>query len=115
MSEFRVAGGDSVDHATYQIVRVYVVTQGIAAGKYLMDPKTRELRYVLDPGIGGRIREYHGRSIPRLESPKATIMGLITDGILTRQLPWALVLLGVFIPIPLELVGEHGRAGSGGG
>src|SRR5207237_1353180 len=58
LSGFRIAGGDSVDQATYQVVRVYVVTQGVAAGKYLMDPATRQLRYVLDPGIGGRIRDY---------------------------------------------------------
>src|SRR5205814_2324625 len=56
MARFRIAGSDSVDHATYQVVRVYVVTDGVAAGKYLMDPKSRELRYVLDPGIGGRSR-----------------------------------------------------------
>jgi hypothetical protein len=105
MSGFRVAGGDSVDHATYQVVRVYVLTQGVAAGKYLMDPATHELRYVLDPGIGGRIRDFHGRAIPRLDSPKATIMALITDGILTHKLPWALVLLGVFITIAIELMG----------
>src|SRR5437868_7805802 len=105
MSGFRLAGGDSVDHATYQVVRVYVVTQGVVAGKYLMDPATHELRYVLDPGIGGRIRDYHGRVIPRLDSPKATIMALITDGILTHKLPWALVLLGAFITIAIELMG----------
>src|SRR6267143_1286851 len=105
MSGFRVAGSTSQDPASYQVVRVYVVTEGVAAGKYLMDPATRELRYVLDPGIGGRIREYHGRSIPRLDSPKATIMALITDGILTHKLPWALVLLGVFITIAIELMG----------
>src|SRR5207302_7777560 len=90
MSSFRVAGGDSVDRATYQVVRVYVVTQGVAAGKYLMDPATHQLRYVLDPGIVGRIRDFGGRVIPRLDSPKATIMALITDGILTHKLPWAL-------------------------
>jgi len=105
MSGFRIAGSKSQDSASYQVVRVYVVTEGVAAGKYLMDPATRELRYVLDPGIGGRIREYHGHSIPRLDSPKATIMALITDGILTHKLPWALVLLGVFITIAIELMG----------
>ncbi len=105
MSGFRVAGSTSQDSASYHVVRVYVVTEGVAAGKYLMDPATRELRYVLDPGIGGRIREYHGRTIPRLDSPKATIMALITDGILTHKLPWALVLLGVFITIAIELMG----------
>ena len=105
MSGFRIAGSDSVDRATYQVVRVYVVTDGVAAGKYLMDPPTRELRYVLDPGIGGRVHEYRGKTIPRLDSPKATIMALITDGILTHKLPWVLVLLGVFITIAIELMG----------
>jgi OPT oligopeptide transporter protein len=105
MTGFRIAASDSVDHATYQVVRVYVVTEGVAAGKYLMDPATHELRYVVDPGIGGRIHEYHGRTIPRLDSPKATIMALIADGILTHKLPWVLVLLGVFITIAIELMG----------
>jgi len=105
MSGFRIAGTDSIDHATYQVVRVYVITEGVAAGKYLMDPSTHELRYVLDPGIGGRIHDYHGKGIPRLDSPKATIMALITDGILTHKLPWVLVLLGVFLTIAIELMG----------
>src|SRR5881409_836771 len=94
ISGFRIPGGDSTDRGTYQVVRVYVVTEGVAAGKYLMDPPSRELRYVLDPGIGGRVHEYRGKTIPRLDSPKATIMALITDGILTHKLPWVLVLLG---------------------
>ena len=105
MSGFRLAGSDSVDQNTYQVVRVYVITEGVAAGKYLMDPATHELRYVLDPGIGGRVHEFQGRVIPRLDSPKATIMALVTDGILTHKLPWALVLLGVFITIAIELMG----------
>ena len=105
MSGFRIAGTDSMDHATYQVVRVYVITEGVAAGKYLMDPNTHELRYVLDPGIGGRIHDYRGKTIPRLDSPKATIMALITDGILTHKLPWVLVLLGVFLTIAIELMG----------
>src|ERR1043166_2302044 len=105
MSGFRIAASDSVDRATYQVVRVYVVTEGVAAGKYLMDPATHELRYVIDPGIGGRIHEYRGKTIPRLDSPKATIMALIADGILTHKLPWVLVLLGVFVTIAIELMG----------
>src|SRR5436309_2726587 len=105
VSGFRIAGSDSVDRASYQVVRVYVVTEGVAAGKYLMDPTTHELRYVLDPGIGGRVHDYRGKPIPRPDSPKATIMALITDGILTHKLPWALVLLGVFITIAIELMG----------
>ncbi|HMA43586.1 MAG TPA: oligopeptide transporter, OPT family [Gemmatimonadales bacterium] len=105
MAGFHVAGGDSIDAATYPVARVYVQTGNVPPGKYLVDPATHAIRYVVDPGIGGRIREYSGRSLPRLDSPKATLMALITDGILTRRLPWGLVLIGVFLAIALELAG----------
>src|SRR2546423_1843443 len=78
MSSFRVAGGDSVDRATYQVVRVYVVTQGVAAGKYLMDPATHQLRYVLDPGIGGRIRDYCGPGPPPPPFPQKPPLAPLT-------------------------------------
>jgi uncharacterized oligopeptide transporter (OPT) family protein len=32
-------------------------------------------------------------------------MALITDGILTQRLPWALVLIGVFLALAIELMG----------
>jgi uncharacterized oligopeptide transporter (OPT) family protein len=32
-------------------------------------------------------------------------MALVTDGILTRKLPWGLVLIGVFLTIAIELMG----------
>ena len=105
VSGFRVAGGETTDTATYGVVRVYVPTENVLPGKYLMDPATRELRYVVDPGIGGRIREFEGRTLTRLDSPKATLMALITDGILTQRLPWALVLIGMFLAIAIELMG----------
>ncbi|MEX2155533.1 MAG: oligopeptide transporter, OPT family [Gemmatimonadales bacterium] len=105
MSGFRVAGGERTDSTSYQVIRVYAETQGVPAGKYLIDPATREIRYVVDPGIGGRIREFEGRTLTRLDSPKATLMALITDGILTHRLPWALVLIGMFISIAIELMG----------
>jgi putative OPT family oligopeptide transporter len=105
MSHFGVGGTDSIDNNSYQIIRVYVETQGVPPGKYLIDPASREIRYVVDPGIGGRIHEYRGHELKRLDSPKATLMALITDGILTHKLPWALVLIGVFLTIAIELMG----------
>src|SRR5256886_231616 len=105
MSGFTVGGSDSVDTRSYQVVRVYVETQGVPPGKYLVDPASHAIRYLVDPGIGGRVREYHGRELKRLGSPKATLMALITDGILTHRLPWALALIGVFLSIALELAG----------
>ena len=105
MSGFGIGGTDSIDANTYQVVRVYLQTQGVPPGKYLVDPASHEIRYVVDPGIGGRFREYAGRELKRLDSPKATLMALITDGILTHRLPWALVLIGVFLTIAIELMG----------
>lgn len=105
MSGFRIAGGETTDSATYQVIRVYAPTHSVLPGKYLIDPSSREIRYVVDPGIGGRIREFEGRTLTRLDSPKATLMALITDGILTQRLPWALVLIGMFISIAIELMG----------
>jgi hypothetical protein len=105
MTHFGIGGTDSIDNNSYQVIRVYVETQGVPPGKYLVDPAAHEIRYVVDPGIGGRIREYRGHELKRLDSPKATLMALITDGILTHKLPWGLVLIGVFLTIAIELMG----------
>src|SRR6202035_5888158 len=39
------------------------------------------------------------------DAPKATLMSYIIKGILNRQLPWGLVLLGVMIAVVLEMSG----------
>src|SRR3989442_81032 len=57
MSHFGIGGTDSIDNNAYQVIRVYVQTQGVPPGKYLVDPASHEIRYVVDPGIGGRIPE----------------------------------------------------------
>jgi hypothetical protein len=93
------------DGREWDVVRVNLPTQGIQPGKYLIDPASREVAYLVDPGIGGRIREIDGRPITKLDSPKATIMALVTDGILTQKLPWGLVLIGVFLTLAIELMG----------
>src|SRR2546430_3166612 len=72
MSHFGVGGTDSIDNNTYQVIRVYVRTQGVPAGKYLVDPTSHQIHYVVDPGIGGRVRDYRGHELKRLDSPKAT-------------------------------------------
>ena len=99
--------GEMMSHQgkEYRVIRINVITQGIIAGKYLVDPATSEVAFLVDPGIGGRIRELNGQPITKLDSPKATIMALVTDGILTQKLPWTLVLLGVFITLGIELMG----------
>src|SRR5205814_8352824 len=43
--------------------------------------------------------------VTKYDAPKATLMSYIIKGILNRQLPWGLVLLGVMIAIVLEMAG----------
>jgi hypothetical protein len=77
--------------------------QGVPQGKYLVDDQG-SIRYLVDPGINGkRSRRDDGTEVPRFRAPKATLMAMITDGILQQRLPWPLVLLGVSIAIVLEL------------
>jgi len=42
-----------------------------------------------------------------LPAPQATLMSTIIKGLLSRNLPWGLVLAGVFISVTLELCGIH--------
>ena len=93
------------DGKEWEVVRVNIPTQGVQPGKYLTDPQSHEVAYLVDPGIGGRVREIDGKPITKLDSPKATIMALVTDGILTQRLPWGLVLIGVFLTFAIELMG----------
>jgi uncharacterized oligopeptide transporter (OPT) family protein len=64
------------------------------------------IKYLVDPGIGGKEEtDYTGRKIKKLDSPKSQIMALVVDGILTRKLPWGLVLIGAFLAIAMEILG----------
>jgi putative OPT family oligopeptide transporter len=99
--------GEQITHAgqPYNVVRVNLPTGGVVPGKYLVDPATNQIAFLVDPGIGGRVKELNGAPVTKLDSPKATIMALVTDGILTQQLPWGLILIGVFITLAIELMG----------
>ncbi|MCM0605180.1 MAG: oligopeptide transporter, OPT family [Xanthomonadaceae bacterium] len=74
-------------------------------GKYLVDD-AGVIQYLVDPGINGALNKRDdGSSVTKYEAPKARLMSLIIDGILTQKLPWGLVLLGVAISLVLELCG----------
>ena len=94
-----------------RVGHLYEQTGTAPAGKYLVDD-TGAIRYLVDPGLGGRERvNYDGREIDKLESPKAQIMALVVDGILTQKLPWGLILIGAFLAVAMELVGIPSLAG----
>ena len=40
-----------------------------------------------------------------LAAPQATLMKLITEGVMSGNLPWGLVLIGVFIAVVVEIIG----------
>jgi hypothetical protein len=63
--------------------------------------------YLADPGINGVYDKLpnSNQSVAKFTAPKATLMSYIIKGILSGQLPWGLVLLGVMTSIVLELSG----------
>jgi hypothetical protein len=92
------------DSATYHVWHK-TDTAGGPAGKYLVNNRG-EAVWLVDPGINGAFtKRPDGTEVRKYDAPKATLMSYIIKGILDRQLPWALVLLGVFIAITLELAG----------
>jgi len=79
--------------------------QAVPPGEYLVDD-SGQIRYLVDPGINGKLRRRDdGTEVPKYNAPKARLMAFITDGMLNRNLPWELVMLGVSIAIVLELCG----------
>jgi putative OPT family oligopeptide transporter len=41
----------------------------------------------------------------KFDAPKAQLMAILVDGVLTQKLPWSLIMIGMFISILLEIVG----------
>src|SRR5882724_830234 len=78
---------------------------GGPAGRYLLNDQGVPV-YLADPGINGIHKTRpDGTQVTKYDAPKATLMSYIIKGILNRQLPWGLVLLGVMIAIVLEMSG----------
>ncbi|MDQ3490720.1 MAG: OPT/YSL family transporter, partial [Acidobacteriota bacterium] len=92
------------DTATYRVWHNTDAATG-SAGRYLVDMQGRPV-YLVDPGINGTVTERaDGTDVTKFSAPKATLMSYIIKGILSQELPWGLVLLGVMIAVVLELAG----------
>lgn len=96
------AGIDNTEYRTWHKIEE---TNG-PPGKYLVDSQGVPV-YHVDPGINGTHRAVpnSNATVDKYDAPKATLMSYIIKGILNRQLPWGLVLLGVMIAIVLEMAG----------
>ena len=76
------------------------------AGRYLVNAEGVPV-YLADPGINGVYDKLpdSNQTVAKFSAPKATLMSYIIKGILSAELPWGLVLLGVMTAIVLELSG----------
>jgi len=64
-------------------------------GKYLYDPAAGAIEIQWTQGIGSE----------KAAAPQGRLMATVINGILSRKLPWGLVLLGVALVIGIELLG----------
>jgi putative OPT family oligopeptide transporter len=93
------AGGTSQDLKTGYLVGATPIYQqwglviGVITSAFAIGMTTMYLHRVF--GIG----------TPAIPAPQATLMATIIKGLLSRNLPWGLVLVGVFISVTLELCG----------
>src|SRR5271154_6360853 len=90
------------NHAKEEInnAKRYILLNAIGSttlddGKYLYNPASGEIEIQWIQGIGSE----------KAAAPQGRLMATVINGILSRKLPWTLVLLGVAIVIVVELLG----------
>jgi len=96
--QFPVINADktkTIHHKSEYIVLNALGSPELADGKYLYSPTTKRIEVQWISGIGSE----------KAAAPQARLMATVINGILSRKLPWGLVLLGVFLVIAVELLG----------
>jgi hypothetical protein len=73
--------------------------------RVIVNDGSREFTLLVDANGAPRysIEEMTGK----LDAPKAALMGVLVDGVLTQKLPWSLIMIGAVISIMLEILGIH--------
>jgi uncharacterized oligopeptide transporter (OPT) family protein len=97
-NQFSVSGSNkttSIHHKSDYIVLNAIGSPELADGKYLYSPASGKIEVQWISGIGSE----------KAAAPQARLMATVISGILSRKLPWGLVLLGVFLVIAVELLG----------
>ena len=98
LEQFTVKGPNnttSLHHKSEYVVLNALGSPELPDGKYLYSPATKQIEVQWIPGIGSE----------KAAAPQARLMATVINGILTRKLPWGLVMLGVFLVIAVELLG----------
>ncbi len=80
--------------------------QGMISVNALNSPVVPDGDYFYNPQSGKiEVQWVHGIGSDRASAPQARLMATVISGILTRKLPWGLILLGVFLVVAVELLG----------
>jgi putative OPT family oligopeptide transporter len=86
---------EEVSSASNYILLNAIGSSTLQDGKYLYNPQTHQIEIQWVQGIGSE----------KAAAPQGRLMATVINGILTRKLPWGLVLLGVALVIGIELLG----------
>jgi len=95
-----VVNPSTVHHKSEYIVLNALGSAELADGKYLYATATKQIEVQWVTGIGGE----------KAPAPQARLMATVINGILSRKLPWGLVLLGVSLVVAVELLGIRSLA-----
>jgi putative OPT family oligopeptide transporter len=101
--QFPVINADktkTIHHKSEYVLLNALGSPELPDGKYLYSPQTGQIEVQWIPGIGSE----------KIAAPQARLMATVISGILSRKLPWGLVLLGVCIVITVELLGVRSLA-----
>jgi uncharacterized oligopeptide transporter (OPT) family protein len=85
----------AVHHKTEYVLLNALGSAELADGKYLYSPVSGRIEVQWIQGIGSE----------KAAAPQARLMATVINGILSRKLPWGLVMIGVFLVIAVELLG----------
>ncbi len=86
--------GEVTDARKYMLLNA-IGSSVLEDGKYLYNAATGQIEIVWTQGIGSE----------KAAAPQGRLMATVINGILSRKLPWGLVLLGVALVIGIELLG----------
>jgi putative OPT family oligopeptide transporter len=89
------AAKEEITNAKQYILLNAIGSTTLDDGKYLYSSATGEIEIQWIQGIGSE----------KAAAPQGRLMATVINGILSRKLPWALVLLGVAVVIVVELLG----------
>jgi len=87
--------GATVSNAHSYILLNSIGSSSLEDGKYLYNPATQKIEVQWVQGIGSE----------EVAAPQGRLMATVINGILSRRLPWSLVLLGVALVVGIELLG----------